>query len=219
MDGDETQSPAAPACAVAGLCRARVWVPFLAVTVLGLAADLASKESVFRSLMNPPGLDRVIAQRQMVFGPISSGNMLRQLNLHRHGFGWVSYTLSTNPGIVFSLPMPRWAVVIFTLGAIGLVLYFLGHSPTRSWSLHVALGMILGGAMGNLYDRLASCVALPGMDPIRYQVRDFLDVTVSLGSWQWRYPYLFNVADALLVSGVAIILLHWLVAGHKTRRA
>jgi signal peptidase II len=70
--------------------------------------------------------------------------------------------------------------------------------------MHVSLALILGGAAGNLYDRLFSAVRLPGLEPIRGHVRDFIDCR------DLAYPYIFNVADALLVAGAAMILLHWL---------
>jgi signal peptidase II len=67
------------------------------------------------------------------------------------------------------------------------------RSKARQHVLHIALGLIVAGAIGNLYDR----VALHG-------VRDFMRFTVS-----W-YPFVFNVADALLCIGVPLLMLCWM---------
>ena len=51
-----------------------------------------------------------------------------------------------------------------------------------------------------------------GIEPIRYHVRDFIDcseVPLPLG---FRYVWIFNVADVLLVVGVGILLVHWLTS-------
>ncbi|MDY6911123.1 MAG: signal peptidase II [Chloroflexota bacterium] len=105
--------------------------------------------------------------------------------------------------MVFGLPMPRRIVGITTLLAVVLVFYFFATSDRSARTVHVALALILAGAVGNLYDRLFGSVTLPGVAPIRYQVRDFIDCS---GLY---YPWVFNVADALLVVGVAMLAVYW----------
>ena len=79
--------------------------------------------------------------------------------------------------------------------------------------MHVALALILGGAIGNLYDRLFSSVALPGLAPIRRHVRDFIDCS------DLHYDYIFNLADAWLVIGVVMVFLQWLADARRERLA
>ena len=72
--------------------------------------------------------------------------------------------------------------------------------------------MILGGAVGNLYDRLAGRVDLGNLGVIRHQVRNFINlshISVNVGQTVLNYPYIFNVADVLLVAGVAALLIRW----------
>jgi signal peptidase II len=126
----------------------------------------------------------------------------------------VNFTLSTNPGVVFGFDwLPRWLVNAVTIAMVFVVVIFFATSPRGCTWLHVALALILGGAIGNLYDRLFSSVALPGLAPIRYHVRDFIDCS------ELHYNYIFNVADAWLVIGVAMILLHWVWTGRKNTQA
>ena len=119
------------------------------------------------------------------------------------------------PTSAHGLVWPPWAVAGATLLTIVLVSYFFGTSPANGRWMHVALAMILAGAVGNLYDRLLATVHVPGIaQPIAGQVRDFLDFSeIRVGGV--NYPYIFNVADVLLVVGVAMLMLHWLLAARK----
>ena len=100
------------------------------------------------------------------------------------------------------------------MGTIVLVGAFFATSPATARWTHVALAMILAGAVGNFYDRMLAKVFVPGIDqPITGQVRDFLDFS-EIG-----YPYVFNVADVLLVVGVTMLVLYWYVTGRRDRKA
>lgn len=153
------------------------WALLLSTFILGVASDLVSKAWAFDTLMARP--DHVI---DLIPG------ILR-------------LSLSTNPGIVFGIHAPRSLVMVATAAAVIVVMYLFTGSSRKSWPLHVALGMVLAGAVGNAYDRLFSFVRIPGRaEGAVGQVRDFIDV------YAVNYP-IFNVADMLLVLGVGIILL------------
>jgi len=201
---------------------------FVLLSCATLAADLVSKHYAFRSLEDQPDLAKHVShirlrlreqfQRQIEqnLRPADQAepttrDILQALAVldpyqHKSVIG-VRMTLSTNPGVVFGLPMPRPLVAAATLLTIALVVYFFAAAGARAYWIHVAMALILGGALGNLYDRMFSVVALPGegLEPIRYHVRDFIDCS-SL-----NYPYVFNVADVWLVIGVTMLILHWLV--------
>jgi signal peptidase II len=75
--------------------------------------------------------------------------------------------------------------------ALMVLLVLLWRVPAHRWHVHVALGLLVGGALGNLYDRLT-----------RGSVRDFIDL-----HWQdWHWPT-FNIADVAICIGFFIILL------------
>jgi len=62
--------------------------------------------------------------------------------------------LSLNPGALFGFGASAGRVfIVASILALPFVVYIFAHSHRRQLLLHVALGMILGGAMGNLYDR------------------------------------------------------------------
>jgi len=178
---------------------------FLGVTAAGLVGDLVSKHVVFQWLMDRPNLPEEVAAARRRLGDVPSTRILQDLHLRRRIMPGISLTLQTNPGLAFGKGkgIPRWLVAGATLVTMVMVLYFFATSRPKARSVHVALAFILSGAIGNLYDRLFGQVLLPGVEPIRYQVRDFIDCTELL--WVW----VFNVADVLLVIGVGLLMIHW----------
>ncbi|MCL4804598.1 MAG: signal peptidase II [Anaerolineae bacterium] len=94
-------------------------------------------------------------------------------------------THTANTGAVFGLfqgtGMFFAALAVFVAGAI---IYFNLTLPGGQWLLRIALGLQLGGALGNLIDRLR-----------QGHVTDFIDV----GPW-----YIFNIADMAVVGGVIL---------------
>lgn len=103
----------------------------------------------------------------------------------------VTWTLERNPGAAFS--MATGSTVVLTLIASGVVvgIFWMGRRLVSPWWA-IGLGMILGGAMGNLVDRFFRS---PG--PLRGHVVDFL----SIGWWP-----VFNVADPSVVGGAILLV-------------
>ena len=106
----------------------------------------------------------------------------------------VSLTMVWNQGVTFGLFKAdgRWGALLLVAVAVAIVAalaVWLRRAET-AW-VAVALGAIAGGAVGNVLDRL------------RYgAVVDFIHLHV--GDWSW---YVFNVADAAIVCGVAALVL------------
>lgn len=192
---------------------------FLLIAGAAAFSDLYSKHAVFEQLIQPQeltseieaikayNLDRQIDAR-------FTRAVLSQLHISRPVCYGLSLTVSTNPGIVFGIDaIPRWVVNAVTIFAMVFVGVYFVVSPRRNGWLHVALALILGGAIGNLYDRLFSEVTLPGLPPIVGHVRDFIDCS------ELHYDYVFNLADAYLVIGVGIIFLQWAIESRRAKKA
>lgn len=114
-------------------------------------------------------------------------------------FGGVLYlTFVRNPGAAFGLAEGwTWILALIALGVVGFILWISRNLRSQGWA--VGLGLVLGGAVGNLADRL---FREPG--PMRGHVVDFLSLFDPFGQ---VWP-VFNVADMAIVSGgVTIILL------------
>jgi signal peptidase II len=114
--------------------------------------------------------------------------------------GWLNLTLVMNPGLAFGLlgsvpPAWRWVVAALSVAAL-LVLarVALRVLPTGGPAGVVAVGLIFGGAVGNLVDRARFGAVV-----------DFVDV--HWGRWHWPA---FNVADSAISVGVALLALRQL---------
>lgn len=84
--------------------------------------------------------------------------------------------------------------VTFASIAVGVLLYFVRQIPAQQRFLQFALGLVLGGALGNLFDRVAYG-----------EVIDFLDVF-----WRTYHWPAFNIADSGISCGVAVLLYYTL---------
>lgn len=194
-----------PAASGRAACRSPgAIVAFVILAAGGLAADLLSKQYAFEALLQTPAAEAQVRAVLAHYGPMPPDEVLHRLDVGREWVAGVRLTPSTNPGVVFGRPMPRLAVLAATIVAVGLVLWFFLTAPARAWAIHVALALVLAGALGNLYDRLLGAVRVPGAGAIRHQVRDFVDCS------DLYYPWVFNIADVLLVVGVAILAVCWL---------
>ncbi len=104
----------------------------------------------------------------------------------------VTWTLVRNSGAAFSMATGyTWLLTLVASGVVVGIVWMGRRLVSPWWAL--GLGMILGGALGNLMDRFFRS---PG--PLRGHVVDFL----SIGWWP-----VFNVADAAVVSGAILLVL------------
>jgi signal peptidase II len=119
----------------------------------------------------------------------------------------VRLTLVYNPGAAFGLnlgPYSRWIFMALTLGALAILWRLYRSTRTGDWVRVLALGLVCGGAVGNLVDRVRSAIG----------VVDFIDV----GFADYRWPT-FNVADMAVSTGA--FLLAWVLWGedHQAQAA
>lgn len=185
---------------------------FVILTAATLAADLWSKHAAFNSLLNDPTLLADAEAEKLVRGDEATAEGALR-HYRRPVAPGVWFSLSTNRGIAFGLPVLRTLVTTATALTIVLVCWFFATSPAGARLMHVALAAILGGALGNLYDRVLGEVAVSGYEPIRHQVRDFIDCSAL------HYPWVFNLADAWLVAGVGMLMIYWLRSGRPIANA
>ncbi len=119
--------------------------------------------------------------------------------------GPVHLVRAFNTGMAFSLGRGRGGLVVVVIALVIGLVWFARRELTRPDDTArllpaIAFGLLIGGAMGNLIDRLARA---PGFG--RGAVVDFVDVKGFLDFWP-----VFNVADAALVIGSGLlILLSW----------
>ncbi len=148
------------------------WVALAVVSVAAVAADQFTKWMVSSAL----GLGEAVA----VMGPFSIHHV-------------------RNTGIAFGLfSSATTAVIVVTVAAVGGMLVFFARAGQRHTLVPIALGLVLGGSVSNLLDRIRLG-----------HVTDFLD---------FDYWPAFNLADTFIVVGVALLFLSFVAADRTSPR-
>jgi signal peptidase II len=118
--------------------------------------------------------------------------------------GWLHWEYTENHGAVFGLGQGQTnfflAVSFFAI----LLLTWMFATAGKKWFAQVVLGMLLAGVLGNMYDRIT----------VGY-VRDMIHALPQwhnplsrwFPSWQYVFPWIFNVADVMLCVGVGLTLI------------
>lgn len=116
--------------------------------------------------------------------------------------GFFGFETAVNHGAVFGIGQGYgWVFAsVSVIAMLGIVVWLFGFRACYSLWLTVALGMVTGGILGNLYDRLG----MHGLKaPFVAGVRDW--ILFRFGSY--TYPN-FNIADSLLVVGAIMLAIH-----------
>ncbi len=159
------------------------WLSFVFVAALGTAVDLWTKQWVF-SWRGLPG--------QMppwwLIEP------------------YVGIETAVNPGALFGMGAGWGALFagLSVLAALAILVWLGKFRAIDSWWLVIALGCVLGGILGNLYDRLGLWNPPSEMPIWSSGVRDWILFQYST-AYVWPN---FNIADSLLVTGAIMLALH-----------
>ena len=110
---------------------------------------------------------------------------------------FVDFVLTWNTGISYGWfqqegPLGQWVLLSLKAVAVALLWIWLARAGSRAAAL--ALGLIMGGAVGNAIDRVAYGA-----------VADFVLLHVETATWQFNW-YVFNLADVAIVAGVVVLL-------------
>lgn len=116
--------------------------------------------------------------------------------------GILNWTLVFNPGAAFSFlsdasGWQRWFFAALAVGMSALLTFWLARTARRDWRQALPFALVIGGALGNLVDRL-----------IHGHVIDFIDAYWGQAHWP-----AFNIADSAIVAGAIGIALFGLRGG------
>lgn len=176
MSGDTHKTTGRPAANWTAAAAFRLALPVMAAALL---VDQGSKWAIMELVMQPPRVIEVTSFFNLV--------------------------LILNPGVSFGLfggetAWKPWLLSALAVAIVAALFVWLKRQPEPGLAL--AVGLVAGGATGNIIDRL------------RFGgVVDFLDF--HLGNWHW---YAFNLADTAVVGGVAILLLDGLFQGRSSSK-
>jgi signal peptidase II len=195
--------------------RSYRWL-FVALAVVGLCADQATKYGVFRWLYD----GSLRGEREVVEGwfklTAEFTDAVQPCDCAYRGLQtWSAPRMPrVNHGALFGLGGQHEGganhlfAAVSILAAVGILVWATRSTTAPDGWLSAALGLILGGTVGNLYDR----VVFNG-------VRDFLYFYHEIDVWVWQskegWP-VFNVADCCLVAGAGMLLTHAFLFQPKT---
>lgn len=179
----------------------RYWL-FGSIAASGLAWDLISKAWVFRELGYPH----------------SSSDWS-----YSTGFLWGEFSIQLmtwfNQGALFGIGQGKgWLFAsLSVLAAAGIIYWLFVRGEARSKWLTVTLGLILAGALGNLYDRMYLHGYVDAVGEPLHGVRDFLKCDIPGFDYRWPLSFklipvyewpIFNFADVFLVTGAIMLTLY-----------
>jgi signal peptidase II len=181
----------------------RAWCILLAVMAIGFSIDIATKMYAFEHVApTPVVLERDQLLSNTAWSPIPPHNGVvaipgRLLN----------FRLVLNDGAVFGIgSQKRGFFIVFTIIALLIAGWIFAKNTTKSSTIaHIGLGLVLGGGLGNLYDRI-----------FIGRVRDFMHMFPDRhlpfswpgGSNEW-FPWIFNVGDVLLLTGMGLLMIYY----------
>jgi len=121
-------------------------------------------------------------------------------------FSFFNITYVHNYGAAFSFldsagGWQRWFFTVIAVVVSVVILWWLKQTPREQKMLPIAFSFILGGALGNVYDRL-----------VHGYVIDFIDVYVN----NWHWPA-FNIADSAIFIGAALLIIDMIKNGDKDK--
>lgn len=118
----------------------------------------------------------------------------------------LDFTYVENDGMALGLmDEHRWVfMTLSTIAIVALIVYLIGWKPKSKFAC-AALALVLGGGIGNMIDRFFY-VGIQGDTVGEKVVRDFIDVNMFGDLWPW----VFNVADACVCVGGAMLFV-WCV--------
>lgn len=118
---------------------------------------------------------------------------------------WFYFDFSFNTGSAFGFlrghDFSRPLFIVITLATVLYMAMLVRKLPTQRLYGFVAIGCIIGGALGNLHDRLIRQMLMNG--ELKHGVVDFIQIYYAQGSPAWPN---FNIADVALVIGVLLLI-------------
>lgn len=122
--------------------------------------------------------------------------------------GWLAFNFTKNPGMALgmdwlSTPVISVVAILATIGIVGYILYTLDRA---NYGYLICMGLIVGGALGNIYDRIFMGIVGGYGGVLHGHVVDFIHFTLTIGDTP-VFPYIFNVADVSISTSIIILLL------------
>ena len=122
--------------------------------------------------------------------------------------GWLAFHYTQNPGMAMGLELFSTPVisVIAIAAVIAIIGYVLSSLDQANSAYLLCMGLILGGAFGNIADRIFMARLEGYGGVLEGHVVDFIHFTLQIGEWP-VFPYIFNFADAAISVAIVVLIL------------
>jgi signal peptidase II len=169
---------------------------FFLPLLIGVSADLATKAYMFGRFFDPSRAD-------------SQSPAWAEQTKHWWIDGVFGIQTSTNPGALFGMGSGHSGLfALFSVAAlIGILVWVFWYGAIRDRWLTFSLGLICGGILGNLYDRVGLGYQPSYPLAIKNNVRDWILFELEGVPFFDPWPN-FNIADACLVCGAIMLFIH-----------
>ncbi|MCA1801846.1 MAG: signal peptidase II [Rhodothermaceae bacterium] len=124
--------------------------------------------------------------------------------------GWLSFNFTKNPGMALGITWAdTWIISLVAIVATFAIIYYISRTMKEANTGYlVCMGLIIGGALGNITDRIFMARIMDYGSWLDGHVVDFIHFTLEIGSYR-VFPYIFNVADM----GISIAIFSLLIFG------
>lgn len=134
--------------------------------------------------------------------------------------GWLAFHYTQNPGMALGMQWASTEVIssIAILATFGILTYVLYNKDKVTRGYLFCMGLVLGGAFGNIIDRLIMGYLESYGGLLEGHVVDFIHFTLTVNGYP-VFPYIFNVADiAISTAIIAMIVFHKRIMPYKESR-
>lgn len=121
--------------------------------------------------------------------------------------GWLQFYFTKNPGMALGIDILSTPVisVIAILAVTGILIYTFLHIGAATKGYLICMGLIVGGAFGNITDRIFMALIMDYGGVLEGHVVDFIYFSLQIGDWT-VFPYIFNVADIAISCSIILLL-------------
>lgn len=122
--------------------------------------------------------------------------------------GWLAFNFTKNPGMALGMDWlsTQTISIVAILATIGIFTYIFLTLKRANFAYLACMGLILGGALGNIADRIFMGVLGGYGGVLEGHVVDFIHFTLTIGSTP-VFPYIFNIADVAISTSIIIMLI------------
>jgi signal peptidase II len=122
--------------------------------------------------------------------------------------GWLSFHYTQNPGMAMGMDWASTEIIsiIAIVATIGILTYILRSMDKANIGYMLCMGLIIGGALGNIIDRLVMARLENYGGLLEGHVVDFIHFTLEINGYP-VFPYIFNVADIAISTAIIALLI------------